>query len=84
MKTAMLMLVLAAGLLVGCGTPSWETGERDPDDFRQESSPASLVEVTFGGGHSEVTKNLPGEAAQSVGDAVKTLRGRHPPDVSEP
>lgn len=89
MKTIMWIILAAIPVLAGCGTPSWETGVSDPDvppvGYRPgEDQAASLIEVTFGGGESEVTKNLPHDAVHGVQDAVKTLRGKKPADVSGP
>ncbi len=77
----------AGGLVLsGCGTPSVETGEYDRDAYVGESEagqPSTLFEMDFGGGETEVTKNLPGDAAHKVGDAVKsTLRKSSPPDIT--
>jgi hypothetical protein len=71
-------------LLTGCGTPSVETGDRDRDVYPESAAqdqPASLFEMNFGGGETEVTKNLPGDAAEKVGDAVRSIHGKSPPEV---
>jgi hypothetical protein len=72
-----LVLVL---LFTGCATSSWEAGYWDGEDHPDDPSghPASLVEIKFGGGEAEVTKNLPGDAARGVGSAIKTMRGKAP------
>jgi hypothetical protein len=36
--------------------------------------------MRFGPDGSEVTKNLPADAAESVGEKVRALRGSSPPD----
>jgi len=79
---AFLLPLLA--LFTGCGTPSVETGDRDRDVYpttSAEDQPASLFEMNFGGGETEVTKNLPGDAAEKVGDAVRSIQGKSPPEV---
>ena len=81
-------LAVAAGLLLtGCGTPSGETGEMDRDAGgfadSEAGQPSSLFEMDFGGGEAEVTKNLPADAVDKVGDAVKSLKDKSPPDISE-
>jgi len=79
--------VVVAVCMSGCAHSSWETGNRDRDipeyyEDRADDQPASLFEMSFGGGESEVTKNLPADAADKVGEAVKTLRGKPPKDVT--
>lgn len=80
-------VVVASLLLTGCGTPSGETGAYDRDAAGSSGSdagqPSSLFEMNFGGGETEVTKNLPADAVDKVGEAVKSLKGKSPPDVSE-
>ncbi|HMP90787.1 MAG TPA: hypothetical protein PJ991_11335 [Kiritimatiellia bacterium] len=82
----LLVIGLAIALASGCAQWAGETGHRDRDaepyDFRSDDQPASLFEMKFGDGESEVTKNLPASAAGKVGDAVRTLRGKSPPDVA--
>lgn len=79
---------MAPLLLVACGTPSGETGAVDYDAYSPagdpEGQPSSLFEMSFGGGESEVTKNLPAEAARKVGEAVRPHKPATPPDVSAP
>ncbi len=85
MKSIMGLMLASIVLLSGCGTPSVETGDRDRDAYNQDAAtaeePASLFEMNFGGGETEVTKNLPADAAEKVGDAVKSIRGKSPPEV---
>jgi hypothetical protein len=69
-----LTAMFIATLVAGCGTTSWDSGYED----QAEGHPASLVEVTFGGGEAEVTKNIPGDAARGVERAVKSMRGKAP------
>lgn len=76
-----LVLSLFAGIFSGCGTPSWEAGARSDDDFRDDSQAASLIEVQFGAGEAEVTKNIPEDAMHAVGKAVKSMRNQ---PVEEP
>lgn len=74
-----LLFALTTSLLCACGTPSWDAGydEGDPD------RPASLIEVQFGpSGETEVTKNIPADAAHGIERAVKSIRGKSPADVS--
>jgi hypothetical protein len=82
---SLLILGLAAA---GCGNPSVETGAYDRDagtraESAESGTPSSLFEVTFGGGEAEITKNLPADAADQVGKAVKSLQGKSQPDISE-
>lgn len=75
----LLIFAFAAGLLAACGTPSWDVAHDGDDPDR----PASLIEVQFGpSGETEVTKNLPADAAHGVGRAVKSIRGTAPADVA--
>lgn len=89
MKPHFLSCVAALGLLAaGCANPSVETGAYDRDaamspGANQGGEPSSLFEVTFGGGEAEVTKNLPADAADQVGKAVKSIKGKSPPDITE-
>lgn len=74
-------------LATSCGTPSVETGSPDRDAYgpaeTEAGQPSSLFEMNFGGGETEVTKNLPADAAHKVGDAVRSLtHPTSPPDVS--
>ena len=81
-----LIMVMMVGILAGCAHSSWETGAHDrdllPDAYDRNGHPASLFEMSFGDGETEVTKNIPADAATKVGDAVKTLRGKSPADVT--
>ena len=86
MKIGAGLIVVLVSLVSGCGTPSAETGRRDRDaePYRETETadqPASLFEMSFGGGETEVTKNLPADAAEKVGTAVKSLQGKSPPDT---
>jgi hypothetical protein len=84
MKIIAGLMMSCSLVLSGCGTPSVDTGERDFDDGNdasQAEQPASLFEMNFGGGETEVTKNLPGDAVEKVGNAVKSIRGKSPPDI---
>jgi hypothetical protein len=88
MRHYLIAWVLVPLLLSGCGTPSGETGAVDYDAYSPagdpEGQPSSLFEMSFGGGESEVTKNLPATAARKVGEAVRPHKGQTPPDVSTP
>ncbi len=64
----------AITLLTGCGTPGWEAGYSDDRDYGTGEEPASLFELEFGSGEPEVTKNVPGDAAKSVGQSIKSWR----------
>ncbi len=82
------VLLVISLVAAGCGNPSVETGAYDRDaggmaGANEVGDPSSLFEVTFGGGEAEVTKNLPADAADQVGKAVKSLQGKSPPDISE-
>jgi len=89
MKVLVISGFLALGLLAsGCGNPSVETGAYDRDagmmgGGSDSGQPSSLFEMNFGGGETEVTKNLPADAADQVGKAVQSLKGKSPPDISE-
>lgn len=86
MKFALLYAGCIGLLMTGCGTPDYETGAYDRDAAsyggNDAGQPSSLFEMSFGDGETEVTKNLPGDAAERLGDAVKTMRGKSPPDVT--
>lgn len=85
-KWLSICVFMCALMIGGCAT-SYESGQYDRDDISaypgtEEGGPSSLFEMSFGGGEAEVTKNLPGDAAGRVGDAVKSIRGKSEPDVS--
>jgi len=75
--------ILVCCFFAGCGTPSGSAGYRgEPDGpLRDETHPASLIEVSFGPGETAVTKNIPEDAVHAVQNAVKSIRGQ---PVSEP
>jgi hypothetical protein len=75
------MVVCSALMLAGCGTPSLEAGYYD-DDYGSSpaGAPASLFEMKFGAGGTEVTKNIPADAAHGVERAVKSMRAPSPAD----
>lgn len=74
------VMAIVAGLVVGCGTASLDAGYDDRDNGTDR--PASLVEVEFGPfGETEVTKNIPGDAARGVQRAVRSISGQ-PPAIS--
>lgn len=77
-----LVFIAFIGVFSGCGTPALQTGDRDPDvPFRDESHASSLIEVSFGPGETEVTKNIPEDAVHAVQKAVKSMRNQ---PASEP
>jgi len=87
MKVFVYSIALCGLLLSGCATSSYESGSYDQDDLPtntpgEEGGPSSLFEMSFGGGEAEVTKNLPADAVERVGDAVKSIRGKSAPDVT--
>ncbi|HMO03620.1 MAG TPA: hypothetical protein PKC67_04330 [Kiritimatiellia bacterium] len=88
MRHHLYALVTASLLLAGCGTPSGETGSIDYDAYNPSDDPSgqpsSLFEMSFGGGESEITKNLPAAAARKVGEAVRPHKPATSPDVSAP
>lgn len=88
MRHLLAALVVASLFLAGCGTPSGETGAVDYDAYSPSDDPAgqpsSLFEMSFGGGESEVTKNLPAAAARKVGETIRPHKPATPPDVSAP
>jgi len=87
MKNWIYGLALCGLMTSGCATSSYESGSYDRDNLSthpgvDEGGPSSLFEMSFGGGETEVTKNLPADAAGRVGDAVKSIRGKSAPDVT--
>lgn len=80
------VLIAVVLLVAGCGTASYEAGSYDASGMRSvdvdEGQPATLFEMEFGGGETEVTKNLPGDAAERIGEAIKSaVPAKSPPEV---
>ena len=82
-KNLFILACLAPCLMVGCGTTSWDAGYNNNGGSDPSGHPSSLLEVEFGEGEAEVTKNIPGDAARGVRRAVRSMSGNSAPESAD-